>query len=174
MYWCPTGVFSFAPIHAAGIYSGAEQECCSDYVVSSYTPTLAALLRAQDKAKTLTTDQWMLLLVAVQNTSVMRLRPLPNVQAEVDEVTRAVGSKFESMQVLRNSSSATIVEVAKLLKSSTIAHLACHGTQHITEPLKSGFCLSDEMLTVENLTKLDLKDAFFAFLSACETAKGDK
>jgi hypothetical protein len=42
--WCPTGPFTFLPIHAAGLYSTGEPECVSDYVVSSYTPTISALL----------------------------------------------------------------------------------------------------------------------------------
>ena len=32
----------------------------------------------------------------------------------------------------------------------------------------------DEMLTVSQLLSLNLSRAFFAFLSACETAKGDE
>jgi CHAT domain-containing protein len=36
------------------------------------------------------------------------------------------------------------------------------------------FCLSDGNLTVSRLMELDLKDAYFAFLSDCETAKGDE
>ncbi|KAF8752417.1 TPR-like protein [Rhizoctonia solani] len=41
--WCPTGTLSFLPLHAAGDYS---QPGCKvfNYVVSSYTPTLTALL----------------------------------------------------------------------------------------------------------------------------------
>jgi hypothetical protein len=51
LHWCATGDFAFLPIHAAGIYAGPEDSrvCCSDYVVSSYTPTLSALLNAQNK-----------------------------------------------------------------------------------------------------------------------------
>lgn len=33
--------------------------------------------------------------------------------------------------------------------------------------------MKDRMLTVANLMALRLSDAFLAFLSACETAKGD-
>jgi tetratricopeptide (TPR) repeat protein len=52
LHWCATGDFAFLPIHAAGIYAGPEDShvCCSNYVVSSYTPTLSALLNAQNKA----------------------------------------------------------------------------------------------------------------------------
>ncbi|KAF7358090.1 CHAT domain-containing protein [Mycena venus] len=45
LWWCPTGSFSFLPIHAAGIYDEHSMgESVTDYVISSYTPTLEALL----------------------------------------------------------------------------------------------------------------------------------
>jgi hypothetical protein len=44
LWWCPTGPFTFLPIHAAGMYNDGEPQCVSDYVVSSYTPTISALL----------------------------------------------------------------------------------------------------------------------------------
>ncbi|KDN46596.1 hypothetical protein RSAG8_04249, partial [Rhizoctonia solani AG-8 WAC10335] len=41
--WCPTGVLSFLPLHAAGDYDHPRARVF-DYVISSYTPTLTALL----------------------------------------------------------------------------------------------------------------------------------
>ena len=46
LWWCPTGPFAFLPILAAGQY-GAKEELVSrvsDFVVSSYTPSLTSLL----------------------------------------------------------------------------------------------------------------------------------
>jgi CHAT domain-containing protein len=60
------------------------------------------------------------------------------------------------------------------LPSATLVHIACHGLQNPRQPLNSAFYLSDSsMLSVSDLMDLDLKDAYLAFLSACETAKGD-
>ena len=39
-------------------------------------------------------------------------------------------------------------------------------------PLESGFIMRDDILTIAKLMPLSLPKAFFAFLSACETAKG--
>jgi len=44
LQWCPTGPFAFLPIHAAGIYLDERTESISDYVISSYTPTISSLL----------------------------------------------------------------------------------------------------------------------------------
>ncbi|KAI0027696.1 hypothetical protein K488DRAFT_60659, partial [Vararia minispora EC-137] len=47
--WCPMGPLAFLPIHAAGIYGRqgmpGERTKLPDIAVSSYTPTLSALLR---------------------------------------------------------------------------------------------------------------------------------
>jgi CHAT domain-containing protein len=60
------------------------------------------------------------------------------------------------------------------LPDTTILHLACHGHQNSENALQSGFVMSDEILTIESLIPVPLPHAFMAFLSACETAKGDK
>jgi CHAT domain-containing protein len=60
------------------------------------------------------------------------------------------------------------------LPEATILHLACHGRQDPENALDSGFVMSDEILTIERLMQVPLPRAFMAFLSACETAKGDE
>jgi CHAT domain-containing protein len=60
------------------------------------------------------------------------------------------------------------------LPHTSILHLACHGYQNPENPLQSGFVMSDKILTIESLIPVPLPHAFLAFLSACETAKGDK
>jgi CHAT domain-containing protein len=60
------------------------------------------------------------------------------------------------------------------LPDAMILHLACHGRQDPDNALNSGFMMSDEILTIEKLMQVPLPRAFMAFLSACETAKGDE
>jgi CHAT domain-containing protein len=50
--------------------------------------------------------------------------------------------------------------------------MACHGIQD-SDPLKSAFLLRDGRLSIEDIIQLNLPRAFLAFLSACQTAKGD-
>ncbi|KAI0083132.1 hypothetical protein BDY19DRAFT_1061084 [Irpex rosettiformis] len=52
--WCPTGPLAFLPFHAAGIYpkhesTNAHSQTIIDIAVSSYTPTLEALLKPRTK-----------------------------------------------------------------------------------------------------------------------------
>jgi CHAT domain-containing protein len=53
-------------------------------------------------------------------------------------------------------------------------HLACHGVQKPDEPTKSALILQDGHLTLEEIIKLNLPKAEFAFLSACQTTTGDE
>jgi CHAT domain-containing protein len=63
--------------------------------------------------------------------------------------------------------------VLEHIPKATIIHLACHGYQNTSNPLESGFIMADERLTISKLMSLSLPNALFAFLSACETARGD-
>jgi CHAT domain-containing protein len=68
----------------------------------------------------------------------------------------------------------TVTGTSAMMQTANIVHLACHGIQDIGDATQSGFCLGDGRLTIAKLMELKLDDAFLAFLSACETAKGDK
>lgn len=70
--------------------------------------------------------------------------------------------------------SASSAEVLDALPYTNILHLACHGYHNPSNPLDSGFVMRDKMLTVPELMELKLPNAFFACLSACETAKAAK
>jgi CHAT domain-containing protein len=70
-------------------------------------------------------------------------------------------------------SAATIQQVTERVKSASFLHLACHGIQDQTNALESGFYLSDGKLTISKLMDLQLDKPWLAYLSACETAKGD-
>jgi CHAT domain-containing protein len=163
----------FLPLHAAGIYSLSDAECCADYVVSSYTPTLTALSRAQKSNPSFTKLEAKLSVTAVINTHDTDLPPLWNVEDEIRKVQAA--AEEASICVINScvDEQAIIASVSDALKSANMVHIACHGIQDQDNALLSGFCLSDGSLTVSRLMDLDLKDAFFAFLSACETARGD-
>jgi CHAT domain-containing protein len=176
VHWCPIGSLVFLPIHAAGVYSQSNTGCCSDYVVSTYTPTLSALRRARMGFVPKDRQSLVVLAAAAPNTTAsLDLPYLDSVRPEIAHVAqlaRATGH----IEVLEygHTSSAQIHEVAAALPRVHIAHLACHGVQDQEDPLNSGFCLGDGKLTVSNLMDIKLEHAFLAFLSACETAKGDK
>jgi CHAT domain-containing protein len=176
VHWCPINTLVFLPIHAAGIYYGGVQECCSDYVVSSYTPTLSALHRARaDLGPIPRTSLVFLAVGAPETVSSLKMPFLENVKAEIKDVAR-LARAAGNIEVLEygHISAAKVQEVTETLPRADIVHLACHGVQDHTDPLRSGFCLGDGKLTVSELMDVKLDHPFLAFLSACETAKGDK
>jgi CHAT domain-containing protein len=176
VHWCPVGALGFLPIHAAGVYSEGSLECCSDYVVSSYTPTLSALRKARIDFVPMTRQSLVLLAAAASASSTSPgLSPLGNVRSEVGHVVRlARATGYVEVLECGDPSAAKVHEVIAALPRAHIVHLACHGVQDQNDPLSSGFCLRDGKLTVSELMDIKLDHAFLAFLSACETAKGDK
>jgi CHAT domain-containing protein len=103
-------------------------------------------------------------------------RHLPGTNKEVE----LVRERFEAVhaRILNNPSSHTsIADLRALLRenSSTvqILHLACHGVQD-ADPLSSALVMQDGKLTIEDMLQLELSHAVLAYLSACQTAKGDQ
>jgi CHAT domain-containing protein len=174
LHWCTASKFAHIPIHAAGIYTGDDQECCSDYVVSSYTPTLSTLLRARKGLQPIRTTDAKLLLIAAKHTADARLPPLGKVKVETADICSVV-EKAGVQYAASSQFVSKTAEATAALPAANLVHIACHGLQHTSKPLKSAFHLSDnDVLSVSGLMELDLEGAFLAFLSACETAKGDR
>jgi hypothetical protein len=169
-----TGELGFLPIHAAGIYGDASAVCTADYVVSSYIPTLASLTKARHLWSPISRSDLAGLVICETATTEGSMGYLSDV---VDEAV-AVRECFTSTgaQVLNKPSAhTTMSELLSLLADTPahVLHMACHGIQD-WEPLKSSFLLQDGKLTIEDIIQLNLPHAFLAFLSACQTAKGDQ
>jgi hypothetical protein len=149
-------------------------ESCTDYFVSSYTPTLSALLRAQNKSYNgLTICEAVLLLVSESIGSEVQLRPIHGVEEEIDIVRHSAESHGVDRIDTYRKGAATLEAITSAIKTSRMIHLACHGTQDISDPLSSGFHLRDGKLTISQLMHIDLSHPFLAYLSACQTATGD-
>jgi CHAT domain-containing protein len=176
LHWCATGDFAFLPIHAAGIYAGPEDShvCCSDYVVSSYTPTLSALLNAQNKAPQTAPAHLNILAVAEDGSGPgSTVSQLFFVEPELTCVRDTAKASGHDCSVDLIAKHATVHGVAERIQTAHFVHLACHGTQDQASALNSGFYLGNKLLTVSELMDLNLNKAWFAYLSACETAKSD-
>jgi CHAT domain-containing protein len=172
LHWCPTGLFSFLPLHAAGP-SNETNVWISDYVVSSYTPTLTALIQTRRELQPVLRTSLRALLAAAP--SVEGLTPLEKAFEELSSVSSSLSSA--SAHVIGEppvpGRDVHVLEITSQLHKAHILHLACHGEQDPVNPLQSGFCFCDGKLTVFELMRLSAPNALLAFLSACETAKGD-
>ncbi|CCL99877.1 uncharacterized protein FIBRA_01902 [Fibroporia radiculosa] len=171
IFWCPTGPFSFLPIHAAGLYDDANTgPKLSDFVISSYTPTLSALALPLQEG---TTANTMRLVVVPQPASDGHTR-LPGARIELGHIKTTLQTS-PSTPVSLVESIGTVDDVLTKMKESDWIHFACHGIQDVRSPLDSGIVLADRrLLKLTDVIKLARRHGGLAFLSACQTATGDK
>ncbi|KAF9530975.1 CHAT domain-containing protein [Crepidotus variabilis] len=182
LWWCPTGKLAFLPIHAAGINFGLPtMESTSKYVVSSYTPTLSALLDTRSHHKTIQSSlrsEDLRALILAQPTTKDH-DDLPMTLKELEFLETIIPSRHlihigDAESSLSNTNvNRTVSEAIYCLAETTILHLACHGHQDRADPLSSGFQLKDGRLTVSHLIRNSTPNAYLAFLSACESASND-
>ncbi|KAG6373234.1 TPR-like protein [Boletus reticuloceps] len=175
IFWCPTGPFTFLPIHAAGFYDPAYLQVghkVYDFVVSSYVPSLSILALSR---KPITPPSDILGLLAVRQPPSDGQSPLPGVHKEVERIKDIIKNLPSARTSLLESSAGTVEEVLSLMKETDWVHFACHGIQDAKDPTASGLCLADgRRLKVSDIIALSRPHGGLAFLSACQTATGDK
>ena len=173
VWWCLTGSLSFLPIHAS--FSPTKPGIASvgmmDIVVSSYTPTISTLLKAQQRKKLKCPTSTTFRMLAVGQSSIAGMTPLPGVVEEVAFIQKILGVEALTLEECK----ATVDGVAASLPTCSWAHFACHGVQDPDKLMDSGLVMWDRhRLTLSRLAQSSLVSAEFAFLSCCESAKGSK
>ncbi|KAJ7182263.1 CHAT domain-containing protein [Mycena crocata] len=142
----------------------------SDFIISSYTPSLTALiesLRAPSKS------QKALKLLAVAQPAALRQSLIPGTQQELNHIQRIAQGKVPILRLEENT--ATLERVQRGMRDSRWVHFACHGVQDVFHPTNSALLLArGSRLTLSSIIELALPHADLAFLSACQTATGDK
>ncbi|KAJ7230390.1 CHAT domain-containing protein [Mycena pura] len=172
MWWCPTGPLAFLPIHAAGIYVGSEMDCLHEYAICSYSPTLTGLL--DPPSQTLSPFK----MTAVIEPYAPNKVPLPNTKAELNKISEKVPKEW--LATVGRTERATTNLALSHLRTSSIVHFACHGIQDPENSLESGLELADGRVKVSEIMREthspshSSKGLSLAFLSACETGKGDE
>jgi CHAT domain-containing protein len=89
---------------------------------------------------------------------------------EVNRITSAVGAN--RIDILLGEQ-VTVDRVSAHLPTCTWLHLACHGHQDPSDPLKSCLMLYGGELELAQILNTALPRAEFAFLSGCHTRMGD-
>lgn len=127
------------------------------------------------------------------------LRPIPNVMKELDSVKNNVPlqslvhiGKLETILVDTNlfrdkfgqtlpqwESEGPVKTTVSAMQpfgdhaDASIVHFACHGLQDQDSPLLSYFALWDHKIDVGRLMRLNFPNGYLAFLSCCQSARGD-
>ena len=192
IWWCPSGLLAFLPLHAAGDHSTRFNEVPQtvlDRVVSSYTPTVRALMHArravftQTVASDIPIDSNRLLVVAMPHTpGEPPLREVVNETVQLRDMCPAhvtiLHGDLEPDEADKlgagDGTWADYESVREALPRHRWTHFACHSASDMTRPSASHVVLTDHHtrpLTVVDLARLRLADAELAFLSACSTAR---
>jgi CHAT domain-containing protein/tetratricopeptide (TPR) repeat protein len=166
IWWCPTAEFTLLPLHVAGPYEKKSRNLPHLYI-SSYIPTLAALIRArQQVARDTSTSRF----VAIGQGTPDKGKVLPRVAAELGDIAQCVAPilPFTSL----TASNATVRQALEALSRHQWVHLACHGMPNRKKPFESSFAMYDGPLTVTDIIRTYPQNHEFAFLSACHTTVG--
>jgi CHAT domain-containing protein/tetratricopeptide (TPR) repeat protein len=159
----PVGSLSLFPFHAAwrlepSKVSGRLYAC--DLLSISYAPNVLAL--ARPRAMRSVTD---VSIISVMEPKLSRLPPLPYAQTEVTIASQM----FPKSRVIVGHE-ATRQTVLTSLDFHDVAHIACHATADLINPLRGRIYLAnDEALMVEEILSERFHLLRLAVLSACET-----
>ncbi|HEU5472710.1 MAG TPA: CHAT domain-containing protein [Actinophytocola sp.] len=165
LWWCPTGLLTFLPVHAAGHHSSGSGRTLLDRVVCSYTPTLRALAEVRSGPPA------PVRMLAVGQPATPGLSPLPQAMTEVRRLASLVPGT-----TLLCADAATRQAVLTALPDHTHLHFAGHGGQNPRDGGGGALYCADHQpagpITVADISGLRLARAELVFLSACETARG--
>jgi len=170
--WVPTGLLSKFPLHAAGYHGRRSSETVLDRVMSSYSPSIKAILRGRSRPHSSPASaSGSSLLVAMDRTP--GFSPLGHAGSEIS----AVRTVCESMnRQPRDPGRRRKQDIMTQLPGCDIFHFAGHGYTDTVDPSRSYLCLADgatNPLRVADLLDLNLnrQSPFLAYLSACGTGQ---
>ncbi|MEU1752659.1 CHAT domain-containing protein [Micromonospora matsumotoense] len=160
LWWVPTGPLALLPLHAAGHPHGPS---VLDRCVPSYTPSIRALIHARAAVTS----------PAPGRTLVVGMPGTPgetDLPAALREATLVAERAPQARTLIGPQAvSAAVIEA---MENSTWAHFACHATTG-ANPSDSRLLLHDhatQPLTATGISRLRLRSASLAYLSACDTA----
>jgi tetratricopeptide (TPR) repeat protein len=158
VWWCPSGLLSFLPLHAAGHHDTRNDpvpRTVMDRVVSCHIPTIRTLRHTR---RTSESGPGPTLVVAPDHEG------LPGAAAEADLL-----GTLTDIELLAGPD-ATPSAVLSALGAYRRVHFACHAHSDLEDPSASFLELHDDQhLTVSDIAAARPAGAQFAFLAACST-----
>lgn len=197
IHWVSSGIMGALPLHAAGVYTkaGHGKERTSMYALSSYTPSITALAASRrKKIKPFNSLNDKMLIVGMQTTP--GLCDLPKVKEEILGIVHAFCDPCDDGLTMRKvisfeplisdlfpgpmGTDPTPEKVLAELPTTDAVHFACHGISCPVDPSSSALVVGKyerfytgafpRLLTVDQISNLDLERPRLAYLSACVTA----
>ena len=162
VWWCPTSVFCSLPLHAMGPIPSdvGRPRYFLDLYISSYTPSLSALIESNKPTSHMPEKPSLLLVLQPDASMAQALNEMKAVQVSCPQVKTLIAA------------SATPPAALKHLRDHQFAHIVCHGILEPGKPFDSSFILFEgKRLSLLDIVQSRLPEAEFAFLSACHTAE---
>ncbi|AXX31233.1 CHAT domain-containing protein [Actinosynnema pretiosum subsp. pretiosum] len=159
LWWCPTGSFTLLPVHAAG----TGDDGVHHRVVSSYTSTVTALVRAIGQPRR---PGGAAVFVGVDHPPGSDLAVLSAVPQEESSFKNSVRRRLDEFLGARATKDAVRTAAA----SAAVLHLACHARPSPEHPRDSGLELWDGRLTISELADGLTTSPDLVYLSACHSA----
>ncbi|KAG2128448.1 CHAT domain-containing protein [Suillus cothurnatus] len=169
IWWCPTAEFTLLPLHAAGPYE-RERDNLPQIYISSYTPTLATLVRARQRVSQNASSQYFVAIGQGNPEGGKELRCVAPELAAIAQRLIPIVSSFTPLE----DSDATVQGVLDALNHNQWLHLACHGMPNRQRPFESSFAMRNGPLMIKDIIRSNWQNPEFAFLSACHTTVGDE
>ncbi|KAG2012045.1 hypothetical protein CC2G_012092 [Coprinopsis cinerea AmutBmut pab1-1] len=147
-----------------------DSDCLSDYAVSSYCSSPQDLLSPPPEP-----NPDFKMLVAIEPE---RLGPgvpsLPSTREELEKIELHIPEAHRLVTRV-GSAGSPATSILEDINTASIVHFGCHGMQDTSNPLASCLLLSGGELTMSSLIRnCRPSTAALAYLSACETAMGDR
>ena len=187
LWWCPAGVFASIPLHAVRPYTNRQGKASlSQLYVSSYTPTLQALIRARARTaheapRSRRTSMVPGFLKSKKSRQSLVSQTIPTIVAightasdetcyELDLLRNRIppSAPFRRMEGEEVTSEALLAA----FREPVWLHLACPASLDSVMPCNSGFATRDGMLSLYDISKAR-PQAEFAFLSR-QSNRGDE
>ncbi|RPB29293.1 hypothetical protein L211DRAFT_831970 [Terfezia boudieri ATCC MYA-4762] len=156
IWWIGVGTMARAPFHAAGCYpkspNSPKAEYTSKYCISSYTPTVKALLysRAREGATIQNvgsdTSADKMLFIAMPNTP--GDKAFPKAREEAESIISFLPSGITKTLLISPNSILALEQI----REHNMVHFACHGITEFANPAKSRIVLLKNSGEVETLT----------------------
>ncbi|KAK3378914.1 CHAT domain-containing protein [Lasiosphaeria ovina] len=170
--WIPVGALSRFPLHAAGRHDRRSNEAVIDRVMSSYSPSIGAIMQGMKLRRESTVAK--ALLVAMEHTPGSTNLPFATKEVAMLRTHFGESTSIQPIELARRCTE----EVLSHLRDCDIFHFAGHGYTDPNNPLRSHLRLEDwqaNPLEVADLLAINLRERppFLAYLSACGTGKID-
>jgi tetratricopeptide (TPR) repeat protein len=172
LWWCPTGLAAFLPLHVAGRHDPEQiggPRSVLDFTASSYIATLRSLIHQRRAVPAADDGQGSkMLAVGVESTPLFPdAPPLAGVQRDIGELS----ARFAGLTVLDGENAGCARTLAEMARHPYV-HFACHGVANLDSPFDAFLQLLDGPLTARQIAARQLPDARLAFVGACETFRG--